>query len=244
MPNIKITIAYKGTNYNGWQIQPNKPTIQGTITDALYKITGERVTLFSSGRTDAGTHALGHVANFQLGKQIEEESLLKGINSILPWDIRIRTLKKVGDEFHAQRNAASKIYQYQIYTGKIVSPFLYGYCFHYTFPLDLVKMDSLAHLFIGEHDFLAFTPAGSLKSRISRLVIDSRFQKKGPLLVYRIEANGFLRYMVRNIVGTLVLAGRGLIEVDTIRRMLKSGNRLASMYKVPASGLFLVKVKY
>lgn len=244
MPNIKIVIEYDGTNYKGWQVQPNKTTIQGAISEAIFKISGERVKLISSGRTDAGTHAKGQVANFHVLKVIKEASFQKALNSLLPWDIRIKKLVSVGEGFHARSDATSKIYQYHIYMGRVISPFLYRFYFHFSHPLDVSQMSEAAKRFLGKHNFTAFTPASSQMTDSMRAIYQSRLVKKGAKIIYRVEGSGFLRYMVRNMVGTLIEIGRGRATIEALERMLSDGQRQIPMFTVPAHGLLLVKVKY
>jgi len=245
MRNLKLTIEYEGTNYHGWQFQPNIPTIQGIIQDKILTITGERVKLIGAGRTDAGVHATAQVANFRLKKDIPLPTLWKGLNSLLPSDIRITELQQVEDKFHARYHAKSKEYKYQIFTGMVLSPFFYRYVYHLPLKLKLEEMFAAAELFVGQHDFTPLSPAVRGKKNAIREVFSSSFIQHKEMLIYRIRANGFLQYMTRNIVGSLIEVGKGKLSRENIQELLKNPD-LSDLVAptAPPQGLFLIKIEY
>jgi tRNA pseudouridine38-40 synthase len=242
--NFKAVIQYDGTNYSGWQIQPNRVTIQGTLQQILHKITEEKVTIHASGRTDAGVHALGQVASFKMEKVMKASSLQSALNSLLPQDIRIIHLDEAPDEFNAQYNANNKEYQYQIFTGKVLSPFLYRYFYHLPVELDITEMKKAAEKFIGEHDFSAFKSAESTCKNYIRKVSQSDIVSNKDIIYYIVVANGFMHYMVRTMVGTLIEVGRGKITAEQIEKIITSKNRAKAGATAPPQGLFLIKVNY
>ncbi len=244
MPNIRVTIQYDGTDFHGWQIQPGLRTVQGCLADALREISGENVKIIGSGRTDAGAHALRQTANFQLEKEFDAAELQRALNSLLPWDVRIVGLSRTSDRFHARRDARSKLYRYQIYTGPVISPFAYRYYLHFPRPLAVEKMQAAAQAFIGEHDFTAFAASGSSGSDRVRTVFRSEVARSGRRLFYLVEADGFLQHMVRNIVGTLIEVGSGRIDPAEIASIFESRERARAGPTVAARGLFLVRVNY
>jgi tRNA pseudouridine38-40 synthase len=242
--NFKAVIQYDGTNYSGWQIQPNNVTIQGTIQQILHKITEEKITIHASGRTDAGVHALGQVASFKIEKVMKASSLQSALNSLLPQDIRIIHLSEAPDEFNAQYNANSKEYQYQIFSGKVLSPFLYRYFYHLSIELDIAEMKKAAKKFIGEHDFSAFKSAESTCKNYIRKVFQSDIVSNKDIIYYIVVANGFMHYMVRTMVGTLIEVGRGKIPAEQIEEIITSKNRAKAGATAPPQGLFLIKANY
>lgn len=244
MPNIKVAIQYDGTDFHGWQIQPGLRTVQGCLADALRRLSGEKVKIIGAGRTDAGAHALGQIANFHLEKEFDVAELQRALNSLLPWDVRIVTLSHAPDRFHARRDARSKLYRYQIYTGPVISPFAYRYYLHFPRSLDIEKMEEAAEAFIGAHDFTAFAASASSSSNRVRTVFRSELARAGRRLFYLIEADGFLQHMVRSIVGTLIEVGLGRIGPDEIELILRSRERARAGPTVAARGLFLVRVNY
>ncbi|HXG63574.1 MAG TPA: tRNA pseudouridine(38-40) synthase TruA, partial [Blastocatellia bacterium] len=209
MRNIKITIQYDGTNYHGWQVQPNGRTIQGELTRVLSLLDHRPVTVHGAGRTDAGVHAEGQVASFRLERDFEPLALRAAINGNLDPDIRVTAVEFVEDSFHARFSARCKTYRYQIVTGDVVSPFEYRYVHHHRGALDVEEMRRAASMLIGTHDFSAFaaadSEAGDRVRALYRLDLESQDNK----IIILAEANGFLRYMVRTIVGTLIEVGRG-----------------------------------
>ena len=244
MKNIKLHIEYEGTNYNGWQSQKGGNTIQQIIEERLGKILGERVKIIGAGRTDAGVHALDQVANFFTEKDIPPESLKKALNSMLPVDIKIRKIEECPLDFHARLNAKGKIYQYLILNSEYPSPFLIRYAWHIKKPLNLEAMREGSEYLIGEKDFSAFMASGSgVKNRI-REVRWIRWKRRGRLLFFGIRANGFLRHMVRIMVGTLVYVGLGKLPPPSIKEILNSKDRKNAGITAPPQGLFLRKVIY
>ena len=244
--NIKLTIAYDGRCYHGWQRQKKEVTIQGVLENKIGMMVGHPVTLLGSGRTDAGVHAVGQVANFKTRSSISSEAFKRGLNSLLPDDIFIRDVKDVPADFHSRYDAKSKTYEYRILLSKDMDPFRRYYVWHIPWPLDIEKMKKSLSFLAGTHDFSSFRSAGSNNTnpvRNMKLADLSLSQKEGILrLVF--EANGFLRHMVRNIVGTVVDVGSNKISIDKFKAICKSGDRRMSGIKAPPQGLFLMKVRY
>lgn len=243
--NLKLTIEYDGTHYHGWQIQPNGPSIQQEIESAIELMTRCKVKLLGSGRTDAGVHALEQVANFTCATRITLDAFQKGLNSILPDDIVIRNVEEMPLDFHARYDAVSKRYRYYIRNHPLPSAIDRQHRWWIRSPLNLSAMQQgLVHL-IGEHDFKAFEGAGSPRSNTIRRVIEMDLSNEVPdTVVIDIHATGFLRYMVRNIVGTLVDVGLNKIPPDHIISILASRDRSKASATAPARGLFLVEVYY
>lgn len=244
MRNIKIIIEYDGTGYHGWQRQPNGISIQEVLESKLSLITNGRVRLIGSGRTDAGVHAEGQVANFKTETTVECRGLLKGINSLLPMDIAVRDLIDVDDEFHARYSAKSKIYSYKIYNSSVRSPRYRNYSWHVFEMLDLESMQNAASYLLGTKDFSSFCAAGGDAKTYTRTVLDCGIVKEKAVIVFTIEANGFLRYMVRNIVGTLVDVGKGRISPEEFMALIESKDRTNAGITAPPQGLVLREVKY
>lgn len=242
LENFKLTISYDGTDYHGWQRQPNRVTIQGKLEDVLMRILGEKVNLQAAGRTDAGVHALGQVANFRVSCRLSEAELLRALNAMLPFDIRILNVEKVPPAFHARKSARSKVYRYRIKISPIISPFDYRYVLHYPYPLDIPAMIEAAGRFEREADFSAFS-SGDYPNPV-RKIFSSRLENCGDELVYTVEANGFLRYMVRTIVGTLIMTGRGRLKPEDIDLLFEQKKRTLSSPSAPARGLCLIRVNY
>lgn len=242
LENIKLVISYDGTEYHGWQRQPGRITIQGKIEEALMRILGERISLQAAGRTDAGVHALAQVANFRANCRLTDLELVRALNAMLPYDIRVMAAERVPFSFHSRKSAKSKIYRYRIKTSPIISPFDYRYVLHYPYPLDVEAMQKAASLFEREDDFSAFS-SNKYRHPIRR-VLQSKLEMVGDELVFTIEANGFLRYMVRTIVGTLIMVGRGKLNPDDIETLFKEKKRTPSSPTAPAKGLCLVRVNY
>ena len=243
--NFKIIIEYDGSQYCGWQRQHNDPTIQETIEQALMKMTDQKITVIGSGRTDAGVHAFGQVANFKCNTKLTANEFLGGLNSLTPEDIVISACEEVSDEFHARFSATSKIYQYHILNRSNPAAIMRQYAWHIRKTLDLDAMRTALPCFIGSHDFKAFEGAGSPRAHTTRNVdrADLREEKDG-YVVFGIEADGFLRYMVRNIVGTLVEVGLGKITPEDVKHILEIKDRTRAPATAPAHGLFLKRVKY
>jgi len=245
MRNIKLLIEYDGTNYLGWQVQPKGPTIQGMLGDKIKLLTGESIQLFGSGRTDAGVHALGQVAHFKTQSRMDLCSMQRALNSLLPRDIVIQKIEEVEEGFHARKHAKSKIYEYRILNRSLRSAFHRGYVWHIPQKLDLMEMKKATQGLIGEHDFSAFRTVGSSTRTTVRRVIQSEWKRgRGGLIRFEIEANGFLKQMVRSIVGTLVEVGKGKINPEEFQKILTSKDRKKAGPTAPAHGLFLKEVKY
>jgi tRNA pseudouridine38-40 synthase len=253
MRNIRLTISYDGTDFHGWQRQPQAPTIQEAMEARIAKITGGRVTLHGSGRTDAGVHAARQVANFRTECPIPCPSLVKALNDILPAAIQVRKAEDVPGEFHARYSAKSKTYRYRILQAAICPPFLARFVHHHPYPLDIRRMAQAARLFEGEHDFTSF--AGSDPARKEKgLQVDSNVRQVSysrvtvrrelRMIVYKIRGSGFLHRMVRNIVGTLVEVGSGKLMPGDIPSILEARDRGKAGATAPPGGLWLVKVEY
>ncbi|MHB8054595.1 MAG: tRNA pseudouridine(38-40) synthase TruA [Candidatus Aminicenantales bacterium] len=242
MTNFKIVLSYDGTDYFGWQRQPRVKTIQGTVEDALTRLAGGTIDVAGAGRTDAGVHALGQTASFKADLKLGDAELFKALNAVLPHDIRILSLERVPSGFHARRDARGKIYQYRIFTGKAISPFDVRYALHWPYPLNLPNMRKTAAPFVREGDFSGFSSNKELHP--VRKVIRAELRKRGEEVVFTIEANGFLRYMVRTIVGTLLEAGRGRVGPEDIEKVFRTKTRTLANPTAPAKGLCLLKVLY
>ncbi len=245
MPNFKLLIEYDGTAYFGWQRQKTHPTIQGEIEKVLGTMTGQRVSLIGSGRTDAGVHALGQVAHFHCQTRLSPEALLRGLNSLLPPDIAVHRVTRVKETFHARYDVRSKTYRYRILNRPVRSPLGRLYAWHVPRPLNLDAMRSGVRRLMGTHDFKAFEGAGSPRSHTRRTVTKAAFSKApGGYLVFEITADGFLKAMVRNIVGTVVDIGLGKIEPGEMKRLLALKDRRLAGPTAPPQGLFLKTVTY
>ncbi|MFQ5682815.1 MAG: tRNA pseudouridine(38-40) synthase TruA [Candidatus Binatia bacterium] len=242
--NIKLTIEYDGTDYHGWQIQPNGKTIQEILEQALRTLLGVSTRLTGSGRTDAGVHALGQVAGFNYTGDLELPRLQKGINALTPKDIAIKHIEKVPDSFDARRDGRSRVYQYRIWNKKWCSPFHRRFSWHVPFPLDLSAMQEASRFLEGEHDFASFQAAGCDAVHSVRNVYHNGLTQDGEMLVYTVEATAYLRHMVRNIVGTLVQVGRAERGAKELYRLLQARDRTQAGPTAPPHGLFLTEVKY
>jgi tRNA pseudouridine38-40 synthase len=245
LKNFKILIEYDGTAYHGWQRQKKDRTIQQEIENALSTMTAGRVTLNGSGRTDAGVHALGQVANFHCEADLSEAVFQKGLNSLLPADIVIKDCRLVDESFHARFDAKSKIYNYRILNAKIPPAIGRQYAWFIRKKLDIPAMRSTIPHIIGTHDFKSFEGTGSPRTHTTRNVMAAELiENKEGSLIFQIEAEGFLRYMVRNIVGTLVDVGHGKITPAEVKDILGTKNRSKASPTAPPHGLFLMEVKY
>lgn len=248
--NFKLTIQYDGTSFHGWQQQEALRTVQSELTKALSLIEGREVTVQGSGRTDAGVHAEGQVASVVLERDITPEKLRAAINGNLERDVRVIRVEIVDDEFHARYSAKGKTYVYRIVNGPVISPFWSCYALHEARPLDIEKMREAANLFLGEHDWTAFSAAQSdVESRvrtISKLEMNEHVDPRVPgrMVEVIISADGFLRYMVRSIVGTLMAAGRDEMPLATISEAIEKGDRAIVAATAPACGLTLLAVQY
>lgn len=241
---IRLTVAFEGTSYHGWQIQPVLPTIQGVLSEAVGRVTGEQVTLHGSGRTDAGTHARGLVASFTTHSRIAPAQLVRALNSMLPRDVRILAARRMPPGFHARRNAFSKVYRYQIFLGPIMLPHLAREYFHFPYRIDLEKMEQAARQVIGEHDFASFAKTGSPVASTVRRIFRCELRKRGRRLLLTVEGNGFLHHMVRNIAGTLLEVGKGSISLSEFEQLFLTRDRTLAGFTAPAHGLVLLKVQY
>jgi len=245
MRNIKLLIEYDGTNYLGWQVQPKGATIQGTLEEKLGLLTGEPVKLSGSGRTDSGVHALGQVAHFRTQSQMDVRSMQRALNSLLPPDIVIQKVEEVEESFHARKHSKSKVYEYRILNRDLRSAFHRGYVWHITQELNLKEMKKATESLIGEHDFSAFRTVGSPTRTTVRRVIRAEWKRgRDGLIRFEIEANGFLKQMVRSIIGTLVEIGKGRMSAGDFRKILDSKDRKKAGPTAPARGLFLKEVRY
>ena len=263
----KLTLAYDGSDFRGWQVQPNERTIQGELQAALGRITGEAPLPQGSGRTDAGVHALAQVASFALRAPIPAANLHRALNRTLPASIRVLEARTMPDTFHARHSAAAKSYEYRIFRAEICPPFLARYVYACAWPLDEARLDETASMFLGEHDFISFAatdPDLSTRRGDSAIDIQSQDQAEerstiraifssawvrrstddGELLVYRVRGNGFLHHMVRNLVGTMLDVARGHLRREDIPEILAARSRSAAGSTAPARGLFLHSVEY
>ncbi len=251
MRYFKLTIAYDGTDFHGWQIQAEKPTIQGEIVSVLRRLTQEHVYLHGAGRTDAGVHALGQVGSFRTQSALSAEEFQRALNALLPRTIRIVDSEEVGPDFDARWSARGKIYRYRIYRGKVVPPMIWRYVLHYPFPLDEEAMRDAAARFAGAHDFASFAAStGSEEDDKERTTEREIFSTElvrtagDEELVFTVRGRSFLRYMVRKMVGTLLDVGRGRLKPDDIDRLFELRDRSKSGPTVPPQGLVMVEVQH
>ena len=262
MPRFRITLAYDGTDYVGWQRQATGVSIQGLLEDALSEIAEGPVTVTGAGRTDAGVHALGQVAAFSLTRPIATDALVRALNVRLPDAVRALAADEAPADFHPQYAARSKTYRYHIWNGDVVSPFEHKYVWHVPGAVDLAAMAVAARLIEGRHDFAAFQSVGSDVSTTVRTIVSSLILRQAqderihpgslvvslsnhePVITYEITGDGFLRHMVRAIVGTLVEIGRGERQPEWIQEVMASRDRSAAGRTAPSSGLFLARVEY
>lgn len=248
--NYKLLLQYDGTDFHGWQIQDELRTVQGELRQALSLLDGRSVSVHGSGRTDAGVHAEGQVASVVIEREITPAKLRAAINGNIGKDVRVLAVEAVPDDFHARYSALEKTYVYRIVNGPVVSPFSYRYAHHEARPLDLERMESASKLFCGKHDWTAFSAAqAEVEDRVrtvTRVEIVKRpdDRSRGRLLEIKVSANGFLRYMVRAIAGTLMAMGRCEISADEIQAALATGNRPPAAVTAPARGLTLLSVRY
>lgn len=246
MRNIKLILEYDGTNYHGWQSQAgnNTPTIQDTLERSLRTLTGENVITYSSGRTDAGVHALGHVANFKTESAIPEDAWSPALNHVLPHDIRVLSSNEVPDEFHARHSALGKLYAYRILNRREPTALYRRYAWHVHSPLNIRNMRLASGSLTGKHDFSAFRGSGCSARNPVRTIRSVAIKRSEEFLEIEIEADAFLQYMVRNIVGTLVEVGLGRFKPGEVDRILESCDRTRAGRTAPPQGLYLIKVFY
>jgi len=265
MRNLKLILSYDGSEFAGWQVQPDAVTLQGTLASAIGRITGEKVLPQGSGRTDAGVHALAQVVTFVTESSVPAANFVKALNDILPATVRVLEVDEAAADFHARKSAQAKTYRYRIYRAAICPPFLARYVWHYPYPLDEQAMARAAGLVKGEHDFTSFAavdpersagvpPAfadrenarerqGAPASNI-RCIFSSTWERQGDEFVYTVKGSGFLHHMVRNLVGTFILVGKGTLPTEDVTRILEARNRSAAGATAPAGGLYLVGVEY
>ncbi len=242
--NVKLTVEYDGTDYHGWQVQPNGRTIQEVLELALEEILREKVRLHASGRTDAGVHASGQVANFLCTQGKDLWKLQRGLNALTPADIVVKEVKEVPDSFDARRYARSRLYEYRIWNHLWPSAHLRRFSYHVHYPLELGAMEEAIEALEGEHDFSSFQASGCDAAHPVRQVYQNTINREGNLLIYSIEANAYLRHMVRNIVGTLLEVGRRERTPAEFGGLLQVRDRTDAGPTAPPQGLFLMKVKY
>ena len=243
--NFKLIIEYDGTHFHGWQFQKNDPTIQAAIEKALSTMTGQQIRLNGAGRTDAGVHAVGQVANFHCDTRLEADELQKGLNSLLPPDIVIRKCEIVNSSFHARFDARGKRYRYSILNQALPSAIGRRYAWFLRQPLDISSMQAALKQFVGRHGFSAFEGSGSPRAHSIRTITRAELRSvESNRLEITVTADGFLRYMVRNIVGTTVAVGAGKIEVSAVSEILESGDRSQAAPTAPPHGLCLMEVTY
>ena len=257
--NFRLVISYDGTDFAGWQVQPGLMTVQGALADAVHRVTREDVVLHGSGRTDAGVHALAQVATFTSDSPIPATNLAIALNDTLPSAIRVLSAEEVAENFHPRKSAKAKTYRYRLYRDPVCPPFLARYVYHHPWSLDDVAMTGAACELVGEYDFTSF--AASDPDRLRRIasandddeeapsnirtIYSSLFRRDGPELIYEVRGSGFLHHMVRNIVGTMLLVGKGTLSPSEIKPILLAKDRSANPgATAPASGLFLVDVEY
>jgi tRNA pseudouridine38-40 synthase len=242
--NIKLTLEYDGTNYHGWQIQPNGESIQAVLEGAISTFLGTPTRVTGSGRTDAGVHALGQVVSFRCDKEFTSHRIRRALNALTPSDISIKEVEVVPDSFDARRDARSRVYEYHILNRPVASPFHRKRAWHLHPPLDLTAMRAAIDCLLGEHDFTSFRAAGCDAAHPIRKIYRVGFDVRGELLIFSVEATAFLRHMVRNIVGTLAEVGVGERSAESFRSLLGARDRTQAGETAPAYGLYLVEVKY
>ena len=260
--NLKLTLAYDGSDFHGWQVQPDRATVQGTLAGCLKRITGEDVLPQGSGRTDAGVHALAQVASVQLDSPIPERNLVIALNDVLPPSIRISNVEVVPDDFHARHSAKAKTYRYRIYRGDICPPFRARYVYHDPYPMNEEAVMRASEHIVGTHDFTSFAASDPERSarmaEAAQAIDENRFGKVDNVrtihsslwmrtdeeLVYTVRGDGFLHHMVRNLVGTFLLVGKGSLKIADVPVILEARNRSAAGPTAAACGLYLVNVEY
>ncbi len=237
MRNLKVILSYDGSDFSGWQVQPDAPTVQGTLASAIGRITGEKVLPQGSGRTDAGVHALAQVMTFVTESSVPTENFVKALNDILPPSVRVLEVEEAAPDFHARHSARAKTYRYRIYRESICPPFLARYVWHYPYPLAEEKMRQSSEFIVGEHDFTSFAAVDPERRREEaaavpltnvRKIFSSSWERLGNELVYTVRGSGFLHHMVRNLVGTFILVGKKTLQAEDIPRILAARSRSAA----------------
>jgi len=253
--NLRLILSYDGAEFAGWQVQPGRATVQGTLASAIRRMSGENILPQGSGRTDAGVHALAQVTSFATASPMPPENWKRSLNDILPASIRVLEVSEVAPEFHPRKSVRAKTYRYRIYRPEICPPFQARYVWHYPYPLDEAAMVAGAGVVVGEHDFTSFaavdpervermSDAGNIPPMNVRTIFSSCWTQEGDELVYTVRGDGFLHHMVRNLVGTFVLMGKGTVRLQDWRAILEARSRSAAGPTAPASGLYLVGVEY
>ena len=248
--NLKLIVSYDGSEFSGWQVQPDAATVQGTLALSIGRITGEKVLPQGSGRTDAGVQALAQNVTFVTFSSVPTENFQKALNDILPPSVRVLDVKEMPEGFHARHSARGKTYRYRIYREPICAPFLARYVWHYPYPLEEEAMRRAAGLVVGEHDFTSFAAVDPERGKDDepvanvRKIFSSAWERTGEELVYTVRGSGFLHHMVRNLVGTFILVGRGTLRPEDLQRILEARNRSAAGATAPCTGLYLVSVDY
>ena len=260
--NLKITLAYDGSEFHGWQVQPGLRTVQGALAECLKRLTGEDVLPQGSGRTDAGVHALAQVASVRLETPIPERNLVIALNDVLPPSVRVASVEVMGDEFHARHSAKAKTYRYRIYRGDICPPFLARYVYHDPYPMNEEAVIRAADHVVGTHDFTSFAAsdpdrsarmaeaaeedASSQSGKLTniRTIHSSQWARTKDELIYTVRGDGFLHHMVRNLVVTFLLVGKGSLQISDVPAILEARNRSAAGPTAAACGLYLVSVEY
>ena len=270
MRNLKLILSYDGADFAGWQVQPGRETVQGALASAIRRLSGENVLPQGSGRTDAGVHALAQVASFRTASPIPAENWMRALNDILPASIRVLEVTEATPEFHARKSARAKTYRYRMHRGATCPPFLTRYVWHYPYPLEESAMVAAAGVVVGEHDFTSFAAVDTERVRRMaaeedlwtsavptsnvrptnvrptnvRTIFSSGWTRQGEEMIYTVRGSGFLHHMVRNLVGTFLLMGKGTVSLEDFGRILKARERTAAGPTAPASGLYLVDVEY
>jgi len=248
MRNLKITLAYDGTDFHGWQVQPGLETVQGLLSSAIERVTGEQVLPQGSGSTDAGVRAYEQVATCAIVSPIPEANLVIALNDVLPAAIRVSAAEEVPPDFCARASAKAKTYTYRVYRGDVCSPFLARYAYHYPYPLDEAAMKNAAEVVAGTHDFTSFAASdpeqGALPVSKVRTVFSSKWERRDEEFIYTVRGSGFLHHMVRNLVGTYLLVGKGTLSASDLQAILKGRDRSLAGPTAPPQGLYLVNVEY
>jgi tRNA pseudouridine38-40 synthase len=241
---IKIVVQYDGSNYSGWQLQSGQDSIQGRLEAVLARVFSEPIRVHGSGRTDAGVHALGQVAAFDIPRDFDPDELNRAMNAMLPRDIVVLAAAAADANFDPRRDARSRVYEYRINTERWPSPFEYRYCWSVRDPLDVDRMHEAARQFVGEHDFASFRTLGSDEKSTIRRVLMSEWTRDANRMAYRVEATSFMRHMVRTMVATMIEIGRGRYAPEFVRELLDARDRALAPASAPPSGLFLIRVRY